>query len=127
MKNKFIIPRCLIVREIIMVLKILRLDLKKEYKGLRAYVDDLIDNSQMGFRKISNKVKEKYNVYLNHETIRNYLRYRKEHLEKPIGVSYNKQVKGTEYFVCSRPLHKLDPDRNDWKGKMILRALSKKK
>ena len=104
-----------------MVLKILRLDLKKEYDGLRAYVDDLLDNTQLGYRKISKKVKEKYNVYLNHETIRNYLKYRKEHLEKPKDVSYN-QDDETRYYVISKPLHKLI--RNDWKGKRILRALS---
>jgi hypothetical protein len=110
-----------------MVLKILRLDLKKEYEGLRAYVDDLLDNTQLGYRKISRKIEEKYHVYVNHETIRNYFKYREKHLKKPKDVSYNEQTNENTYYIISKPMHKLDDNRASWKDKMILRSLRKRK
>ena len=76
-----------------MVLKILRLDLKKEYEGLREYIDNLLDNTHLGYRRISRQIEEKYHVYLNHETIRNYFKYREKHLEKPKDISMNKQTR----------------------------------
>ena len=110
-----------------MVLKILRLDLKKEYEGLRAYVDDLLDNTQLGYRRISRQIEEKYHVYLNHETIRNYFKYREKHLEKPKDISYNEQTNENRYYVVSKPLHRLDVNRATWKDKVILRSLRKKR
>lgn len=100
--------------------RIVRLEQKGEVKGLVNFVDTLLDDGTLGYRRISKKIKDKFNISISHETIRQYDLYRRN-----LGKSnMNKQSNYSSYYICVRPLNK-GKKKGTWKDKVIYDSLRK--
>jgi hypothetical protein len=71
--------------------KILRLE-EQGWHGIISFVDNLLDNTTYGDRRIASKVKDKFKIPISREAIRSYRNFRrniKENIEKKPNIEEN--------------------------------------